>query len=331
MTPAGGHRTFGGRLAANGRFRDMGVQFALIAVAAVWGGTFVMVKDAVARYPLYGFLGLRFLIAVVAFAVVVPSSVRLLRKDTAAVGLLAGVFLTAGYVFQTWGLQDTSASKAAFITGMFVVITPLMQAVVLRRPPVSTTLAGVVLAVAGLWLLSGGGPEGWTVGDTRVLLCAVAYSAHIIVLGGIGHHHPVAPLTLVQLGVVALACGGIAVATEPLALPSDAGVWLALVVTGVFASAIAFAVQTYAQRFLSPTKTALILITEPVFGGLFGWMAGERLGVGGLAGSALILAGMAVAELAGLRRGAAGEPAAITPTLEGPPVPVRDRGSVDPR
>ncbi|MHB8761711.1 MAG: DMT family transporter [Coriobacteriia bacterium] len=299
--------------------RRYGVQAALVAVAAVWGSTFVVVKDAVSVYPLYAFLSLRFLIAVVAFAIVLPASIRLLRPSTLGVGLLAGVFLTAGYVFQTWGLQATSASNAAFITGMFVVITPALQALVLRRPPRAATLVGVVLAVAGLWLLSGAGDGRWNAGDTRVLLCAVAYSAHMIVLGSVGHHHDVRPFTLVQLAVVAVACGAISLVTEPLGLPQEGSVWVALIVTGVFASALAFAVQTYAQRFLSPTKTALILITEPAFGGLFGWIAGERLGLSGAAGAALILAGMAAAELLGA--GGPGE-RRYEPGVEGPPVPL---------
>lgn len=299
-----------------------GVQVALIAVAAVWGSTFVVVKDAVAVYPLYAFLSLRFLIAVVAFAIVLPASVRLLRVSTLGVGVLAGLFLTAGYVFQTWGLQDTSASKAAFITGMFVVITPALQAVLLRRPPKRITLAGVALAVVGLWLLSGGVDGVWTVGDTRVLLCAIAYSAHMIVLGGVGHHHDVRPFTLVQLATVALLCGLVSLATEPIALPPSGSVWFALVITGVFASAVAFAVQTYAQRFLSPTKTALILITEPAFGGLFGWIAGDRLGITGLAGAALILTGMTVAELIGT--GDPGVEQRFEPSVEGPPVPLAE-------
>lgn len=299
-----------------------GVQAALIAVAAVWGSTFVVVKDAVAVYPLYAFLSLRFLIAVVAFAVVLPASVRLLRPSTLGVGVLAGLFLTAGYVFQTWGLQGTSASKAAFITGMFVVITPALQAILLRRPPKPVTLAGVAFAVVGLWLLSGGVDGVWTVGDTRVLLCAIAYSAHMIVLGGVGHHHDVRPFTLVQLATVALLCGVVSIATEPIALPAEGSIWFALVITGVFASAVAFAVQTYAQRFLSPTKTALILITEPAFGGVFGWIAGDRLGITGVAGAALILTGMIVAELIGT-----GEPGAelhFEPSVEGPPVPLAE-------
>lgn len=306
-----------------GALRRYGVQLALIGVAAVWGATFVVVKDAVARYPLYAFLGLRFAIAVLAFVIVVPSSIRLLRRPVVGVGILAGIFLTAGYVFQTWGLQDTSASKAAFITGMFVVITPALQALLLRRPPRTFTLMGVALAVAGLWLLSGGGAGGWNVGDTRVLLCAVAYSAHIIVLGSVGREHDVRPLTLVQLVTVAVACGAVSLATEPVALPDSSGVWWALVVTGVFGSAVAFAVQTYAQRFLSPSKTALILISEPAFGGIFGWWAGDRLGVGGVAGSVLILSGMLLSEIMGMREaGRAGE---LEPVLEGPPVPLEPR------
>ena len=303
-----------------------GVQLALISVAAVWGGTFVVVKDAVAAYPLYAFLALRFAIAVVAFAVVIPSSLKLMRPDTLGAGLLAGVFLTAGYVFQTWGLQGTSASKAAFITGMFVVITPALQALLLRRAPRPTTVLGVALAVAGLWLLSGGGGGGWNAGDTRVLICAAAYSAHMIVLGAIGDRHDVRPLTLVQLATVAVMCGAVSLATEPVALPAEGSVWVALLTTGVFASAVAFAVQTYAQQILSPTKTALILITEPAFGGIFGWFAGERLGVGGLVGALLILSGMVVAELLGAARTAAEGAVEYEPSVEGPPVPLIEDG-----
>lgn len=293
-----------------------GVQAALVAVAVVWGGTFVVVKDAVSLYPLYAFLFLRFSIAVLAFAIVFPASLRLMRLRTLGVGILAGAFLTAGYVFQTWGLQDTSASKAAFITGMFVVITPALQAALLRRPPRRTTMLGVVLAVAGLWLLTGGGGGGWSPGDTRVFLCAIAYSAHMLVLGSVGHHHDVRPFTLVQLATVAVFCGAVSLATEPVALPTAGSVWIALLVTGVLGSAAAFAIQTYAQRLLSPTKTALILISEPAFGGLFGWFAGERLGISGLAGAALILAGMVVAELLGPQPA----PGRLESAVEGPPV-----------
>lgn len=301
---------------------------ALVGVAAVWGATFVMVKDAVALYPLYGFLGWRFTIAVVAFLILFPRSVRLFQPGTLRVGLLAGSFLTAGYVFQTWGLQDTSASKAAFITGMFVVITPLLQTVILKRMPRWPTTVGILIAVAGLWLLSGASADGWNVGDTRVLLCAVAYSAHMIVLGSLGRDHDVRALTLVQLAVGAVVCVGISAAIEQPGIPTESSVWIALLVTGVLATAVAFAVQTAAQKVISPAKTALILITEPAFGGLFGWLAGETLGLGGLVGAALIIGGMIVSELVGsyVRRD---ENVVLEVAIEGPSAPIveQDDGS----
>lgn len=302
-------------------FRRYWIQFALIGVAMVWGATFVMVKDAVAQYPVYGFLGLRFAIAVVAFLVLFPRSLVRLDARTVAVGVLAGGFLCAGYIFQTWGLQATTASKAAFITGMFVVITPVMQAVLLRRMPGWATSIGALVAVVGLWLLSGGSTGGWTAGDTRVLLCAVAYSAHMIVLGGAGRSHDVGALTLVQLATTGAVCGAVSLVTERPGLPAEASIWFALLVTGVLASAVAFAVQTYAQRHIPPARTALILISEPAFGGLFGWLAGEAFGLRGLAGATLILGGMVLAEIVGAKV-AATTGVVLEPALEGPSVPV---------
>ncbi|MHB1340453.1 MAG: DMT family transporter [Coriobacteriia bacterium] len=306
--------------------RRLLITLALVGVAVVWGGTFVMVKDAVEGYPLYGFLGWRFAIATVAFVALFPKSLKRIDGRTLGVGLLGGAFLTAGYIFQTWGLQATSASKAAFITGMFVVITPVMQAVLLRRTPKPWTVAGVVLAVVGLWLLSGGSIDGWNVGDTRVLLCAVAYSAHIIVLGGPGKRLDLGAFTLVQLLTVAVVTGAVSALTERPPLPSEPSLIFALLVTGVLASAVAFAVQTYAQRHISPTKTALILITEPAFGGLFGWLAGEAMGWSGLAGSALILGGMLLSELVGTSAPAA-EHVEFEASLEGPPVALVEDGA----
>lgn len=300
-----------------------GIQLALIGVAITWGATFVTVKNAVSLYPLYSFLALRFAIAVVAFIVLFPRSLSRMRMRTVRDGLLAGLFLTAGYIFQTWGLQGTTASKAAFITGMFVVITPMLQTVLLRRVPRMATLVGALAAVIGLWLLSGGGAGQWTAGDTRVLLCALAYSCHLIVLGSLGTEHDVGALTFVQLATVAILCGGIAALVENVGLPTTGSVWVALLVTGVLASAVAFAVQTYAQRYIPPARTALILVTEPAFGGLFGWLAGETLGVRGVAGAALVLAGMTVSELLGARA-TRDERVVLEPALEGMPAPVRE-------
>lgn len=306
------------------------VSAALVGVAAVWGSTFVMVKAAVANYPVFSFLGLRFVVATVAFVVIFPSSVRRLTKGTLVAGLVAGAFLTAGYVFQTLGLAPgmTSAGRAAFITGMFVVITPFLQALVLRRVPQWTAWVGVAAAVGGLWLLSGSADGGtWNVGDTLVLLCAVAYSAHMIVLGSLGRAHDTLPLTLVQLATTAVVCGVVGIAVERPPLPAGADLWTALLVTGVLASAVAFAVQTYAQKHLSPTRTALILICEPAFGGLFAWLVvGETFGPAGLAGAVLILIGMAASELLATFVAARGERVVLEVALEGPPGRLVERG-----
>lgn len=277
------------------------VDVALVGVAAVWGFTFVTVKDAVEVYPPYSFMAIRFAIAAVALAVIFPRSLAKLNRRLVGAGALAGVVLALGYVGQTLGLMEISASRAGFITGMFIVITPLLQFALLRRKVGPWSLAGVVAATTGLWLLTGAGGGGWTNGDSLTLLAAASFSAHMIVLGAVSGRYPTDALTLVQLLTVALVTGVAAVFTErPLALPSETSVWVALLVTGVVASAIAFAVQTYAQRHISPTRTALILITEPVFAGLFGFaLLAERLTLLGWVGSGLILTGMLVSEIGG--------------------------------
>lgn len=299
--------------------RHISIQLALVAVAVVWGSTFVMVKDAVESYPLFGFLGWRFAIAVLAFVVLFPRSLTRLTAPNVRGGLLAGVFLTAGYVLQTWGLTRTTASNAAFITGMFVVVTPVLQAVFLRRMPTAATLVGVAMAVPGLWLLTGGG-SGWGVGDSLVFGCAVAYSIHMLVLGSLGDDIDVGALTLVQLFTVTVVCTAVSLVTEPRVMPVGVDVWVALAVTGVLASAVAFWVQTYAQQVISPARTALILVSEPAFGGLFGWFAGERLGNLGFVGAGLILGGMVVSEAASALSGKA----TFETGVEGPPIPVVD-------
>jgi drug/metabolite transporter (DMT)-like permease len=294
---------------------------ALVGVAMVWGSTFVMVKEAVASFPPWSFLGLRFVVATIAFLVLFPSTLRRFTRPTLLAGLVAGALLTAGYVFQTLGLTMTSPSKAAFITGMFVVMSPLMQALFLRRVPRWSAWLGVAAAVAGLWLMSAGGSLGaWNTGDTLVLMCAAAYSGHIIVLGSIGRGHDTLPLTFVQLATAAVVCGAVGLTIERPPLPTGTPLWTALLITGVLASAVAFAIQTYAQKHLSPTRTALILICEPAFGGLFGWwLAHEQLGLRGWAGAALILAGMAASEVLGVVARRRGETGVLEPALEGPP------------
>lgn len=298
---------------------------ALVAVAAVWGATFVIVADAIERYPMFAFLALRFALASLAFVLLFPRAVRRLDSQNLSKGMFAGLFLALGYIFQTWGLDGptrTTPARAAFITGLYVVIVPLAQALVMHRRPRAGTVIGAAVAVAGLWVLSGAGGArgaGWVMGDALVLVCTVAYSAHMLVLGTTDERHDTSALTLVQLLVVTAVSSVISLGLEDAGFPDARVIW-AIVVCGVFASALAFAAQTWAQRRLPPARVALVLVTEPAFGGLFGWTVAGSWPLREVAGAAMMLAGMLVSEASELLR-KGGAPTALELAPEGIPVP----------
>ena len=278
--------------------RRYAAEAALVGIAAVWGVTFVMVQDAIALLPTMAFLGYRF--AAAALVVGVPFWRRLRELPAAGwrAGAWMGVFLTAGYVLQTLGLEATTASNTGFITGLFVVATPLLAALVLGQR-VSGVAWGAALASAlGLYLLSGAGGELNLRGDGLVLLCAFAFAAHILVTAQAVRDHDVVALLAVQLGVCGAFCLAWAAVAGDLALPQGATVWSALVVTSLVASALGFFVQSFAQRHAPPARTALILASEPAFAGLFGYLlAGDRLSTIAWGGAALILAAIVAVEL----------------------------------
>jgi drug/metabolite transporter (DMT)-like permease len=277
---------------------------ALVAITAIWGFTFVSVKDAIAVVPdathttPFVFLALRFWLAFVVFGLVVPSAWRGLRRPTLTAGIVAGALFFAGYAFQTVGLSMTTPAHAGFITGLFVVLTPVFASLLLKRVPRGGTLAGVAFGTLGLLLLTGGfRGDSMNRGDVIVFGCAVAFALHIIALSRFSSVDW-APLAWVQMLVTAVGSTIGALVAEPLVLPAYPGVWWAVAVTAVLATAVALSTQTWAQRHVGPTRTALILILEPVFAGLFAYLLwGERLGVAGWLGSGLIVSGMLVSEL----------------------------------
>jgi drug/metabolite transporter (DMT)-like permease len=272
--------------------------FVLIAVTAVWGVTFVQVKDAVAIYPLFAFLAVRFAIASAALAPLGARRVRTLRRAGVVSGLLAGGLLGAGYALQTAGLERTSVSSTGFITGMYVVLTPLIALALFRSRVSRTVWLGVVLSTTGLALLSGV-HAGSALGDALVLAGAAVYSLQIVLMERYAPRFDVVAFTLVEM---IAAFGGllvIALALGQLETPHGWTVWGALVVTGVFASAFAFLAQTWAQRRVTATRTALAFSLEPVWTAFFGYtLAGDRLGAWAWAGCAAIFAGVLVAETA---------------------------------
>jgi drug/metabolite transporter (DMT)-like permease len=269
---------------------------ALLAVTAVWGVTFVQVKDAVALYPLFAFLAIRFAIATLTLAVPGTRRVRTLGRAGIGAGALLGLLLAAGYVLQTAGLERTTVSSTGFVTGMYVVLTPLLALALFRSRIAPAAWAAVGVSTAGLALLSGvhAGSVG---GDLLVLAGAAVYSLQIVLMEWFAPRYDALGFTLVEM---AAACSGllvVALARGELGVPRGWTVWGALLVTGVFASALAFLVQTWAQRRTSATRTALAFTMEPVFAAFFGiTLAGDRLGALGWTGCAAIMAGIVLAE-----------------------------------
>jgi len=268
----------------------------LIAVTAVWGVTFVQVKDAVEIYPLFAFLAVRFAIATAALAVPAAARVRGLGRRGASAGAMLGLLLAGGYALQTAGLQRTTVSSTGFVTGMYVVLTPLIALLLFRTGIGLAAWAGVVLSTVGLAMLSGI-HAGSAAGDLLVLAGAAVYSLQIVLMERYAPRYDALAFTAVEMLAACLGLGVVALALGDLGTPRGWTVWGALLVTGIFASALAFLVQTWAQRRTSATRTALAFTMEPVFAALFGYtLAGDRLGALGWGGCAAIMSGIVLAE-----------------------------------
>lgn len=274
---------------------------ALAAVTFIWGCTFVLVKVALENVSTVLFLALRFALASLALAVVFrPLSGKILRgRGVAAGGILAGACLCAAYLFQTFGLRYTTASKSAFITGLSIVLVPVLAAIIDRKPPDRSEAGGVAVATAGMALLTLPGFRlAVSRGDLLTLGCAFAFALQIIV---VGHYAPklgFQGLALVQTVTAAAVCLATFSWVEVPVIVWRPNVVLALLVTGLLATALAFAVQAWAQQYTTPTHTALIFALEPVFAWLTSFaVAGETLSPKGTAGALLILGGILLVEL----------------------------------
>jgi drug/metabolite transporter (DMT)-like permease len=283
---------------------NRGPTLALIGVTAIWGSTFVVVKDAVHRMPVTDFLTWRFGLAALGMLLIRPRSVARLGAAGRRAGVVVGVALGLGYLLQTLGLQHTSAAVSGFITGMFVVLTPLGAAVLLRQRPSASAWFAVAVATVGLGLLS---LHGFSIGYGELLTlgCAAAFALHIVGLGRWAPSYDAFGLAVVQLLTTALLCFAVA-APGGLVVPPTWSVWGALALTSLGATALGFVVQTWAQSVLSPTRAAVVMTMEPVFSGLAAVvLAGEALGLRTLAGAALVLVAMVLTEV-GPRHGAEG-------------------------
>ncbi len=266
----------------------------LVAVTAVWGWTFVVVQDAISVYGVIPFLAVRFVLAGAALA---PIYAAKLTRRSLIVGGGIGVVLAAGYLFQTTGLLFTSPTNSGLITGLFVVFAPLADRLLFGANLSRQVVLAVALSLVGMVLLAGGGPEGANWGDLLTLLCAAALGLHIALLSRYAASHDAGALTLAQILSIALLFLIVWPFFATVALPPP-GVWIALLVTGLLASAGAFLVQTTVQQHIPAARTAIILTMEPVFAALFGyWLAGDRLVAVQIFGALMILSALVIGEV----------------------------------
>ena len=261
---------------------------ALLAVSAAWGMAFVVMKDPIAKQNVNSFLFTRFFFAVIALLLIKPSVISRFTPELLKKGSIAGLFLGAGYILQTLGLARAGAAITGFITGLYVVATPVLAALVLKVKINRFTWLCVATATLGLALLS---LKGWSIGygEFLVFLCAISFAAHIIALSKWSSGLDIYALTVIQLTTCALMTGVISFA-QGYKAPVNTSGWLVVFYTAVLCTAIAFIVQTWAQAHMSATKVAVILTMEVVFAAIFAVIFGsETLTLKALIGGILVL------------------------------------------
>ena len=281
------------------RTHQLTMDFLLLLVTFFWGATFTIVKSAVSEVDVFAFLTLRFAVAFSIMVILFHKKIWPVHAPTLRAGILLGVFLFAAFAFQTWGLTMTTATNSAFITGLNVVMVPILLLIFMRRAPAPFAAVGVLLASCGLYFLVGGVPSQWNQGDLLVFVCAVWVAVHIILTGYYAPQLDTLALATWQVGTVAVISLGFSLWSGTLTIDLSSLVWRAIGITAVFATVFAFAVQTHAQRFTPPTRTALIFTGEPLFGALTAhWYGGEPLLLEQhLIGGGLIFLGMVIAEI----------------------------------
>lgn len=269
---------------------------ALVGVTVIWGVTFVQVQDALALYPLFAFLAARFAISTIALAPFAWKPLQAMPREGIVAGVGVGALLAAAYGFQTAGLELTTVSSTGFITGLYVVFTPLIALALFGTRVPRALWAGVLLAVLGLLLLNGA-PGGSATGNALVLASAFAAALQIAALERFAPRYDPRALTFLQMATSFVGFVVIAVALGQIEFPRGWTVWAALLVTGLFAGALGFLVATWVQSRTTAARAALVFTLEAPFAALAGvLLADEVLGWAGWFGCAVMMAGLLLAE-----------------------------------
>jgi len=280
--------------------RSQWADFSLLLVTFVWGSTFVIVQLAIEDLPPLPFLAIRFFLAFISLLPFLYFQKAHISKSTLIKGTALGVFLFSGYAWQTVGLQYTTASNAGFITGLSVVIVPALVVITTRKLPSRSLILGILFALVGLALLSLGDQFQLNKGDLMVLACAISFALHIFFVGRYAPETNATVLASAQILTVSVLSAISSILFPQPMMHFSTNVWVALLVTAIPATSLAFFVQTKMQQFTTPTHTALIFSMEPVFAAVSAFLfIGELLTPRGLLGAGLVLVGMLIAEFTG--------------------------------
>ena len=271
----------------------------LLIIVIVWGSTFAIIKNILNLIPPYTFLTYRFLLATLVLIIIFWKKIRGINKTILRKGSLIGVFLFLGYTFQTVGIKYTSATKAGFITGLSVVLVPIISLFFIKEKVSQNSIIGAFFALIGLWFLNYTNNFSFNFGDFLVLLCAFSFAMHIISVGLYSKKLDYVLLVIVQLATVSILSLFLAFTFESSALNLSYpfSVWWGIIFMGVFATAFAFYMQNRFQRYSTATKTAIIFSGEPIFAAVFAYfLLGEKVGLIAWAGGLLIIFGMIVSQ-----------------------------------
>ena len=274
-------------------------EFYLLGIVIVWGSTFALIKNILNLIPPYTFLTYRFLLATLVLMIIFWKRIRGINKTILRKGFLIGIFLFLGYTFQTVGIKYTSATKAGFITGLSVVLVPIISVFFIKEKVSRNSIIGAFLALIGLWFLNYTNSFSFNFGDFLVLLCAFSFAMHITSVGLYTKKIDYVLLVIVQLATVSILSLFLAVIFErpALNLSYSFNVWWGIIFMGVFATAFAFYMQNRFQRYSTATKTAIIFSGEPIFAAVFAYLLlGEMVGLIAWAGGLLIIFGMIVSQ-----------------------------------
>ncbi|MTI65496.1 MAG: DMT family transporter [Firmicutes bacterium] len=279
--------------------KQLKADIGLLLVTVGWGASFILTKDSLSELQTYNFLAIRFLLAFFISAFFYYKRMMKIEKTTLKFGLILGVLLYAHYALQTVGLNYTSASKSAFITGLNVILVPIFYSILSKNIPSKRVSISAILALIGLGFLTlNTNIDGVNIGDIYTLICAFVFAFYIIYVGKYTKDVESISMAIIQLGVVGILSMITSLAFENPTMKVSLGGWINIVVLAIVCTSGAYIVQNVAQKYTTPNHTALIYTCEPVFAGIFGFLFfNEYLGVKGSFGAFLILTGMLMAEI----------------------------------